>query len=62
MKKLFFLTVAILVATSCERTFMNEEKTNSIKNDKKSFTKDSLQLSTEFEQEVDPGTIVPPRR
>lgn len=62
MKKLFFLIVAAMVTISCERTFTTEEKTNSIKNGKISLTKDTLQLSTQSEQEVDPGSILPPRR
>lgn len=60
MKKLFFLLIAFLAIVSCERAF-TEEKTNlNAKTTKQS--KDSIQLKADSELEVDPGTIVPPRR
>lgn len=64
MKKLFFLLVAAIATISCERAF-TEEKTNSLQNEKNSITaKDTVQVNSESELdlEVDPGTIVPPRR
>lgn len=67
MKKIFSLIIAALAIISCERNGTIDETNTTIKNEKISNTKasatnDSLHVNAQFEQEVDPGTIVPPRR
>lgn len=63
MKKIFFLAIALLAITACERTEVVDLTNSTIKNEATAKqTEDGLQQLSELEQDVDPGTIVPPRR
>lgn len=65
MKKLIFLIAVIFVAISCERAVESVETQPSLKtkiNETTAVNSDSVQTASFLESDVDPGTIVPPRR
>ena len=64
MKKLIFLMAVVMVAISCERGVESVE-VNTLKTDKyetKTATASDSTNTAQFEAEVDPSKIVPPRR